>query len=443
MNRQFLSKISLSLISLVLSLALLEGGLRLAGAYIVQESGQSYSPYEEANDYVRDRVYEKFGNKEKSKTILAIGDSFTNGGNVKSYHSYPYYLFEFFSKSNNPKTILNMGICEDSTFGVKDRLKEFVKDYKEELPESIVLLIGSADKYERYEIENDDKLKLDWYEINPPSSYKSLRIYKVFRHIKLSLLHRSLLGSEEIQEGDFEQVKAVYLDLKSNIKKEAYVFTKEEYLKKLPNGFIKYCEGLNIKFSSAKEMIHSTLIYMTKILSSKLRHDDAFFWLVDLAKTYPNDFWGGSFEDAYFRIIQVYQIQSKYDSKYVLGQFPEKTSEHKYFKEFFQLVKDQEKVDSYVDKKRLEAWDEIIKITKENGIKLYVMNYPSDYKSANSMIEKVVKENNLIFIDNNEYFKNIIDVEGRAKILEDDDHLTPLGYKLMAEHIFKKMKEGI
>jgi len=443
MNRQILSKITLSLVSLILSLVLLEGGLRLAGAYFVQDSGQYYSPYEESSDYVRDRVYEKFGDQPKLGSILAIGDSFTNGGNVKSYHSYPYYLYEYFSNSNNPKTVLNMGVCEDSTFGVKDRLKEFVIDNKGKLPESIVLLIGSADKYERYEIESDDKLKLDWYEVNPPSFYRSLRIYKVFRHIKLSLLHKYLLGTEEIQEGDFEQVKKVYLELKQKVLDPNFKFNEKEYLTKLPTGFKNYCEGLSIKFSSSKEMIHSTLIYMTKILSSNLRHDEAFYWLIDLAKAFPEDFWGGQFEDAYFRIIQVYQIQSKYDSEFVLKQFDEKTSDHKYFKEFYQLVKDQEKVDRYVDQKRIEAWKEIISLTKANNIKLYVMNYPSDYKSANQIIEKVVKENNLLFIDNHSYFKEIILKEGRSKILEDDDHLTPLGYRLMAEHIFKRMKENL
>tara|TARA_Y100000590_G_scaffold469529_1_gene657602 strand:- start:41399 stop:42730 length:1332 start_codon:yes stop_codon:yes gene_type:complete len=442
MNRQILSKISLSFISLVLSLVLLEGGLRLAGAYIVQESGQSYTPYEESSDYSRDEVYEKFGTKKVSGTILAIGDSFTNAGNVKSFHSYPYYLYELFSKTKQPKSVLNMGLCEDSTFGVKDRLKEFIKDNKTNLPESVVMLVGSADKFERFEIESDDKLKLDWYEVNPPSFYKSLRIYKVFRHIKLSLMHKYLLGSEEIEEGDFDQVKNVYLELKEKSLKKEYKFNEDVYLAKLPNGFKKYCEGLNISFSTAKEMIHSTLIYMTKILSSNLRHDDAFYWLVDLAKTFPEEFWSGKFEDAYYRIIQVYQIQSKYDAEFVLTQFNEKTSSHKYFKEFFQMIKEQEAVDTYVDRKRMEAWKEIIEVTKKNKIKLYVMNYPSDYKSANEIIGQVVSSNNVHFINNNQYFKDIIKKEGRAKILEDDDHLTPFGYKLLAEHIFLKMKES-
>jgi len=454
---QIYLKVLLSVISLVLSLSALEGGLRIAGIALNYQKQADYIPYDEKNSYIRDESYESYNNSSSNQTILCIGDSFTNAGNVKSYHSYPYNLFKLFKQQKKPKRVLNMGLCEDSTFGVHDRFKNFLNKYQntKKFPAKVIILIGAADKFERFEIEKDDKHVLDWFEVRDSNWITRTRLFKVYRHIKLSFIQKYLSDgiSDDglVKSNEFEEIKEKYLFFKNKIKLNANDPKLQKLVSKaqetLPLGFINYCNNLNIKFNNASELTHSLLVYMSKILITRHRHDLALKWLLDLAVSEPINFWSGKFDDAYFRIIQTYQIQSKYSEKEVLKlldksliDFPQ-INKMKNFNEFYTLVRDSEQIASYVDLKRLKTWEKIVSLCKDNNIKLYVMNYPSEYKSANRIINQVVEKFDLNFIDNNNYFKKLIERDGRGKYLEDDDHLTPLGYRLMAKQIHKFMNK--
>ena len=182
---------------------------------------------------------------------------------------------------------------------------------------------------------------------------------------------------------------------------------------------------------------------MSKILASQLKHDIAFDWLLDLAKYDPEKFWGGQFDDAYFRIVQTFQFQSEHRNKDILKELHlmlkanHNLSKIKHFNEFHTLVRDREVITKQTNKNREIAWEEIIQLSREHKFKLYMMNYPSNYVSANSTIRDVAQKNEIPLMDLNSYFDNLIKKETREKYLEDDDHLTPLGYKLMAQKIFQ------
>jgi lysophospholipase L1-like esterase len=450
------AKVLLFIFSFFISLLIAEGALRIAGSFFNQQRQAQYSPYDEDSSYVRDYSYESFSTESSTETILCIGDSFTNAGNVKSYHSYPYNLYKLFNEEKKPKKVLNMGLCEDSTFGVHDRLTNFIEKYKgtDKFPSKVVVLIGAADKYERYEIEKDDKYEQEWFEVKDTNWKSNLRLYKVYRHIKLTIIHKylsgDLPGASLVKSEEFELIKKNYLHFKKKLEetKDQTSLQGEvkETLKTLPQGFINYCNNLEIKFRNASELTHSLLVYMAKILTGQGRHDLALKWLLDLAVAQPVNFWSGEYGDAYFRLVQTYQIQSKYSEKQVLEiltksqtSTPEIKS-MKYYKEFYTLVKDSERIATYVDTKRLKAWDNMAKICKENNIKLFVVNYPSDYKSVNNILNAVVKKHQLPFLDSHRYFKSLIERDGRDVYLEDDDHLTPLGYKLLAKQIHQLIK---
>ena len=76
---------------------------------------------EEKYNYNRDITYEIYS-KNSSHTIVFIGDSFTNGGNVNFEQSFPYQSFLRFNKKIE---VRNMGVCEDTTFGASKRLTIF------------------------------------------------------------------------------------------------------------------------------------------------------------------------------------------------------------------------------------------------------------------------------------------------------------------------------
>lgn len=442
------AKISLSIVSLLLTLIIAEIGLKTFGKIYNLSYQNEYIPNQESSDYIRDEMYESYSLNNKNKDIvLSIGDSFTNAGNVESKYSYPHQLFNLLIKNKKPTKVLNMGLCEDSTFGVNKRLQNFFKEEdKSNYPSKVLVLIGAADNFERYHKESVTEIK-PWYQVSKHSWYKDLSIYKVVRHIRYHYIQKELTGEIEnerlVSSKEFDEVKGLYLELKEDISKKNKYKDIRYFQEKLPEGFKKYCNSLHIEFKTKYQILHSLSVYMSKILASQFKHDRAFHWLLDLANFNPRMFWGGDFDDAYFRIVQTFHFQSEISTPTILLDLERMLSQDKslesvkHFTEFYELVKNKDKVMRETDISRRAAWKEIIALSKLYKFELYMLNYPSNYISANSIIKKVSKENNIKLIDLNHYFNSLILKNSREKYLEDDDHLTPLGYKLMADEIYK------
>ena len=166
LEHNILAKISLSIISLIITLVVTEVSLKTIGHLYNMKFQTEYIPSLESPNYIRDEMYESYSNgKDKNEVILSIGDSFTNAGNVESKYSYPHQLFNLFLENKTPSIVLNMGLCEDSTFGVNKRLKEFLIRAKKEkrAPTKVIILIGAADNFERFQKEAITEKK-DWYQ---------------------------------------------------------------------------------------------------------------------------------------------------------------------------------------------------------------------------------------------------------------------------------------
>ncbi len=451
LENNIFAKIFLSITSLVLTLSITEFSLKTIGHLYNMKFQTEYIPSSESPDYIRDEMYESYSSKKsKNEIILSIGDSFTNAGNVESKYSYPHQLFNLFLENKNPSTVLNMGLCEDSTFGVNKRLKDFLVQAKEnkKIPTKVIILIGAADNFERFQKESITEKK-DWYQISSSKWYKDLSLYKVLRHIKYHYIQKELIGEVEgersVSSSEYIPTRKLYLNLKASINNDTLKLS--TFKDQLPKGFKNYCNSLHIKFDTKYDLLHSLVIYMSKILASQLKHDLAFDWLLDLAEFDPQKFWGGQFDDAYFRIVQTYQFQSEYKNKDILKKLnlmierDSSLSSIRHFNEFYSLVQDREEVMKQTNHNREIAWAEIIQLSKDYQFKLYMMNYPSNYISANSVIKDIAQKNNISFIDLNSFFDNLIKEETREKYLEDDDHLTPLGYKLMAQKVFQAIYE--
>ncbi|ATH09154.1 hypothetical protein BIY24_14740 [Halobacteriovorax marinus] len=453
LENNIFAKISLSIISLIITLFIVEVGLKTVGHFYNMKFQAEYIPAKEGPDYIRDEMYESYTFKESSKdVILSIGDSFTNAGNVESKYSYPHQLFNIFIDNKRPTTVLNMGLCEDSTFGVNKRLKDYLSKSTntDKKPTKVLILIGAADNFERFQKEAITEVK-PWYSVSSHSWYKSLSIYKVIRHIKYHYIQKELTSNiteaSLVNTNELQVILSEYKKLKDNIHNSTKV-SLNEIVSNLPIGFTNYCNNLHIDFNTEYELLHSLNVYMSKILASQFKHDEALKWLLDLASFKPLKFWGGEFDDAYFRIVQTFQFQSEYSASEILKSLDSmvanspKISELTHFNEFYTLVKENEKVMKQTNINRQQAWKEIISLSKEYNFELYMLNYPSNYVSANSMIKKVSEENNIPLIDLNLYFNELIGQSKRDVYLEDDDHLTPLGYKLMAQEIHRAIQRN-
>ena len=456
LHENIFAKISLTLVSLIITLVVTEVSLKTIGYFYNLSFQASYLAEDEESEYQRDEVYEHYRSEKTKDIILSIGDSFTNAGNVQRKFSYPHQLYKIYSENKTPSTILNMGLCEDSTFGVQKRLENYFQENKEESkkPTKVIVLVGAADNYSFFDFEEPVEVR-GWHKVQLHRWYSGLSIYKVIRHIRYYFIQRKLTGmkyNSDIRDEEYKVANKNYIKLKDSVLNNMEAKEKASLLNLVKKDFsprFKNYFNNNMSYmdkASITQTMHLLVVYMSKILTSELKHGEAFNLILDFASFDPIHFWNGSHDDAYFRIIQTFQFQSEVDSKDVLEKLRKmevkspSISNSKYFKEFSTLVNNRDDVFERTNTLRVQAWKNIIELSKKYNFELIAMNYPSNYISANSIIKKVTDQYGIQLIDNNSYFNSLIEKNGRDTYLEDDDHLTPLGYELLAKKIYNEIK---
>jgi lysophospholipase L1-like esterase len=138
-------------------------------------------------------------------------------------------------------------------------------------------------------------------------------------------------------------------------------------------------------------------------------------------------------------------MQSRYTAKDVLKVLNDSLKRHPSLKEnesfetFKKFLADRKAMDEFVDRRRGEAWDKIVALSRREKFQLVLQNYPVEYKSANQMLANISRKYGLLLVDNRAKFSPAISEGGRGAVLEDNDHLTPEGYRQMAGHVFEAL----
>ncbi|MEZ4268633.1 MAG: hypothetical protein R3F39_19930 [Myxococcota bacterium] len=486
------AKIGLPIFGLVVAVVLLELGLRLAG-FVVQSSQVSeYVPSETSYmtelRYQRDSTYERYqtgaGAAElpaaaapsahaKPLKIVAIGDSFVNAGNARSYQTYPYHLFKLLESSATPATVLNMGICQDSTFGVAARLINYLREIKDpaELPDVVAVFAGSADKFNlNPKAIKFDTVTVDWHD-DPAGFFDGFRVVKLFRHIQRGLANRSLqaelAGHVPITEEGFASFRRHYEQFKANAAEYGWTHWRDsagvdagfgarnvEILASLKGEVSKYFTGPSLEHvrgSSGEQLLNVLAVGPVLFYASTQRRDEALRTMLRVQRDFPVEFWAGRTMDFLrYELFQMFQLQSQLTAEEVLAELAPTLSSHPELKtqpefgQFLQLLSDSDAMDAMVDQRRRAAWDEIVATAQAKGVKIVVQNYPTDYTSANAMLKEVATKYGLPLVDNEAVFAGLVNDENRREYLEDDDHCTSKGYGVIARALFDVLvREGI
>jgi lysophospholipase L1-like esterase len=472
MKHTWKAKLILSLFGLALGLVILELGLRLGGFILLKNQNRSYIPnessYIEELRYKRDDSYEQYkagAEGQQLKKIVCIGDSFANGGNARSFQTYPYFLFKEFEASGNPAIVLNMGKCEDSTFGVAQRLKLHFDavDEARDYPDLITFVVGSADKYNLNPQFTDNMkwVKVDWHKEPPKRWYQHFRVYKLIRHIRLSLFSKKL--TEDLKENTpvTDDVIDYYVELYNQFKEnhnqnktaDPEAFKRENrriaaaFRQKAKHHF-SAANNEYLTIQTPEEVLNSLSTGLVILYAAKIRHDDALDLILDVERHFPLEFWDGNvLFYLRYNLYQIYQLQSKYTAQEVLAllnrtkeEFPQMDKSTR-FNKFYDMIANWDKLDEMVNQKRKQTWDQIVTMCRERNIEMLLQNYPSDYKSANGMIDWVAKTYDIPLVDNHGLFDKLAAENGRQRYLEDDDHCSPEGYEAMAKAVFAAIAE--
>jgi lysophospholipase L1-like esterase len=454
-------------VSSFLSLVILEFGLRGAG-FLFNESRTKIYYSEDKNlnsSYDGERDYERFYGSEKAKEIWAIGDSFTNAGNVESDESYPAYLFRLLEAKNYNYNVLNLGQCEDPTWGVYERLKSQLEIGKK--PALVVVLVGSSDPFyqlygvKNYNMKDKGDQKVLRFEMKKKSWIEGLRVFKAYRHIKLSLEAMSISrNSDQINEFEFQQLSSIYNDVIDRVKKEkglmfdwslieGRVFELLKSHRSLLDGSNLNGDNYEFKFKDKARFVFNTLVIpRVRVYSGRLDHIAALETLLKFSKDFPEFFWSNKRNDFFSLnlLSQLFRFQSQFTAFEVLEAFKNSTKtnlklrNNKFYKFAEKTIQEAASQEKKVYQARWKTWNKIISLSKKFNFKIVVQNYGSSFTSANEMALKVSQNFSIPLVDNHKEFQLLSKEYGRPHLFADDSHFVPLGYELMAKNVMKVLE---
>ena len=446
---------------MVLCLVFLESGLRISGYMFQKSRNNTFSiNVDVANTYDSERDYENFkGRKDSKNTIWSIGDSFTNAGNVDSEQSYPAYLFNILQEREYNYNVVNLGQCEDPTWGVYNRLKDLLsKTPKKKKPSVVIILAGVSDPF-YFTLSGVEPLKreeqkiTDFYLPETPW-YKELRIYKAFRHIRLEFVNRTLNKSGKFTPEMLGVLDKTYDEIVENRPKNVSQWKKyENKLEKLFLNHREFVDGSKNEFSfkdKPRFVFNTLVIPRIRYFTGKLNYNKALDILIKFGEDFPDYFWSDerNVPFALHMMSQLMLFQSKYTST-DLDTFMNKstvTVPHLRSGELYTQASNffiaKKNVEKQVLNSRKKTWEKIIELSHLHKFKLVIQTYASDFTEANKMARRISENSKILLVDNHKEFKEKIQMLGRANIFADDNHFQPLGYEIMAENIFNTLRKN-
>ncbi|MBT3583948.1 MAG: hypothetical protein HN509_03495 [Halobacteriovoraceae bacterium] len=451
MKNTWVIKFGLFNISLVGSLIVLELGMRLLGWQMLSSREAGF--LQEKLKYEREEyLIEK--EPDFQYRVVTLGDSSTNGGNVHLRDTYPFQLFNIQQKSplKNKFNILNFGICEYNSYRT---LNQIIDNFDTYNPDVVILLSGEADRFNPIgldkEVDSNKKIKL-W------SLISHFRVFKMARGIWLNWKFKKESdrpfypnysgGKSDIPllMQNYDQVKRIANLFKNGWYKQAreVIATLDEDFAKSVNFDYQGDDPLRYFYILLEDSELIGAVYTNYLHQGQNR--EAIQFLLKVLKDFPVAF---SYEESsiFYDMSVSFDFQSQVKASEIIKVFDDavlhdpniKNSLN--FKRYFPLFKNKDQFRKQVNKNRKKNLQKIIDFLLEKNIPIIVQNYPGNWMEANSDLELLAKKNKLPFVDNHKKFQLLMDEKNRKKYLEDDEHPTPLGYKIMAQNVWQELKK--
>ncbi|MDD5115936.1 MAG: SGNH/GDSL hydrolase family protein [Candidatus Omnitrophica bacterium] len=417
-------QITVFLIGLLSAILLLEAGLRLGGFLYQRGRGSSaWNP-----DF----------SLPESRTILCLGNSWTEGGGAPAGQSYPDDLQHLFDNELGKEkvVVINGGFGNENTAELLDKLESTIKRIR---PELIILQTGQANlwNHHRYSdyVERERRC--------PPSPaclmndflYHS-RIYRL-----LCLLRDNMMEKEHVKASGYvlrEQVCAGFAAKLQALDKSIIADRK-----KTSEAIDCFKSGISLYPDDSRNYDCIGLIYFLQD-----DHEEALKWFVQAVESnYDLEIKGGNKGYEHIRLLRdTYKGARNNEINEKINGF---------IKEFEKNSPESSENLLFLSKKDISDWvgsdtKEIIRIIRDKGkgIKIILQNYPFDPKvgkrEVDSVLRKVATDLNIPFVDNERVFMGMMESGARREdYFSQDNHCNAKGYEIMARNVYDKiMKEG-
>lgn len=398
-----------------------------------------------------ENIYETFNSSNNQIQIVTIGDSYTNGGNVKWHNTYPFNLF---LNLDQQYTVLNMGLCEDTTAGVYSRIKKYLNEnhFGKKI---FVVLVGAADMFIESNVNMEDIYdeaaktnafllqNLEFKGSNSPNFLEKFKTYKMIKYVLFRLKTKILnmyyvnykktstasLNSECFDKDDDSRNFCLQEDLKNLTQ-----HLTQNYDKKVFKHLIQQIIQINSSKKNAETHIVEDLLLLGSSFPKVLAVPGYIFNIVTYTSRQSKLSLGADvlpfLKKTYASEKEFIENQNQDQNKY-------------YTTKSFLNAADAWNLKTIDNQKiQVQHFESLIKLIKSHGSKLIIMTYPLNYRVLNQTIRQLSKKNSIPVIDLEKKFEEAYDT-GTAKdaLIGDWEHCTPKGYKLIAELVESEVRK--
>jgi len=426
---------------LVLSFLALELGMRLTGYLMISAREAPLGEIDRESFLLTKNDTEKI-------RIMAIGDSTTNGGTLPLQDTYPFILYDLIQDSEfkDMVTVANHGRCEYNSSMTLNQVKHELDDYD---PHIILLLTGEADRFNPLGLEEElNKVKPI---VKLESFLLNFRVYKLIRGLVTNLTYKYIIKDNRMFSNDDiiqnqKNIEHIFLAFELAQKKKVEL-AKNELAKVIPpipvHLMPKLTKNLILDFGPLLEYPQvSQLSYMI----GKQQYAEVVSLSIDYLKGHPYALFDEERDGVIYTLFWALDFQSDYSANDVLEEvlkigerFP-KAKEKELFKDLVKRLKNYDKIMKIVDSRREKNIEEMLKLFKEKGIEVVVLNYPAEFTQANQTLFEQATRNKLEFVDLRSHFKELIARDGRETWLLDDEHPTVEGNQELSKILLERLR---
>ncbi len=410
-----LKRISLILLSIIFTLVLLEGFLRIFSFF-----------------YLKAHVIENEKNKDRAFNIVCIGDSFTMGVGAASGEDYPSQLEKILNLTNKKLRfrVINSGIPGCTTSMALNSLEGIILKYR---PNMIIIMLGCNDTW-NYTDLNLSSIQGE----SIPLSIKinallfRFKTYKLLRIIAVNLKYKI----NEIANNVNIYWKTIVYNLNSgkliSANAQKAIKRKEDNYFQLANEYRKHQHKLG-----------EALVYCEKVLEIDPMNTEAYCFIADVyreqgkfveALLYSKKVLmmnSGDFNirhSAYLLLLSLYYQQHKRDPD--IERILE--NENKRYGNYSGPLKQKNSIEKII----FYNLNAIASTAKGINIKLVFSSYP---EYITPQMYEISQKFGITFIDMRTVFKNLLVSERREAYFVPDNHCNAKGYRVMAEVIAERI----
>lgn len=422
-------KITIALLSTILSIFLVELLInnylkRYSSTVVYNESKEYYPPH---YTQLFDDAYESYHSTYDDYQVITLGDSYTNGGNVRRKETYPDFLFNLLGERVD---VINMGLCEDTTQGSYKRLAQYL-DNTTKKP-IVIQLVGAADIFIDFRFESAaldsyykeiQKFPLKDNEIHL-NFLKDLKFIKLAKYIYYNQLEKFKLITAR---------KDVYFDEISKCFHQSFdEKCTDTFILKYQKEILESRENLNVFITEViflaeefKDKKYSVIVNVILKLIDRnpqiLIYREVVHNLIaftNLQQEYSVD---EIFEFVNVKILRESNFIEKNSSD---------TNDPDHYDNIMKGLKIWKSNKELISLNRRREIERIVELVKEKNGHIILMTYPLPYKDVNNDIRQIAKLKNISLID----LENIFNEPENKKLhlISDWEHCTPKGYELIA-----------